>query len=80
VTSEQVRTWLLAYLAGTEDALIDCVLHQDDWRHLSAQTEHYAAMAETPGPKAVTQAQEFALSALIECHEGPHLATCPDAR
>lgn len=81
MTRTAVRTWLLDYAwFGTPDqreAEVDCILAQGQWEHLDAVTEKYAGQAEEPGPAAVTEAQGFVLSALYECHDGPHQATCP---
>jgi hypothetical protein len=83
LTKDETRAWLLDYAwSGTAEEkarTVECILAQSAWEHVDAATERYAGMAETPGPAAVTEAEGFALSALYECHEGPHLPTCPDA-
>jgi hypothetical protein len=76
------REWLLAnYLVPDREAeaFLDCVEAQGGFDYLDAQAERYAGMAWEPGPAAVDEGYAFALTALVECHEGPHLATCPDA-
>lgn len=83
LTKDQVRDWLLAYawLGTAEEKAreVECILSQPaaDGDLIDAVTEKYAGMAEVPGPAAVSDAESFALSALYECHEGPHLPTCP---
>lgn len=83
MTKNQVRAWLLDYAwSGSSEqqaAEVDCIMAQGAWQHLDAMTEHYAGQAEVPGPAAVSEAAGFALSALYECHDGPHQATCPQA-
>jgi hypothetical protein len=75
---EQVRAWLLAYAwIGTPEeraAEVECILAQDGWQHLDAVTEHYRGMAADDAQ--ISEAAGFALSALYECHDGPHLPTC----
>lgn len=81
MTKDEIRAWLLnyAWVGTAEQQTAECIMAQDGWRHLSAQTEHFAGMAESPGPEAYAEAHEFALSGLYECHDAPHLPTCPDA-
>ena len=81
MTKAKVRAWLLdyAWLGDADDKAreVECILAQGEWRHLGAQADRYAGMAEEPGPAAYDEATEFALSALYECHDDPHLPTCP---
>lgn len=77
-----VKAWLLDYAwCGTPDEQrreVDCIMAQDEWRHLSAVAEKFKGMAENPGdPKQMDEAEFMAISALYECHDGPHLDTCP---
>lgn len=82
-TREAVRAWLLdyAWLGNAEEqaAEVECILAQDEWQHLSGRVDHL--MGQRSGENTVEQdhdtAVEFALSALYECHTGPHLPTCP---
>jgi hypothetical protein len=77
-----VRAWLIRY-AWADDTLeakqarVACIMAQDDWRYIDALADKYAGQAEVPGPEAFSEAEGFALSALYECHDGPHLETCP---
>lgn len=83
MTKDQVREWLLTqYLRRTPEteAEVECILAQDDWKFVDARAEKFAGQAFEPGPQAVSEATGFALSALYECHDGPHLPTCPSAR
>ena len=81
-TCEQVRQWLLAYAwAETtpeeKTAVVECILSQDDWKFVDAVADKFAGAQAEPGPAAFSEGTEFALSALYECHVGPHLPSCP---
>jgi hypothetical protein len=80
MTKEQIRDWLLKYAwSGTPEAQAEevaCIMAQDDWKYIDAQTEKLAGQAWDDAMAA--EAEGYALSALYECHGGPHLATCPD--
>jgi len=84
-TREAVRHWLLGY-AWAEDtpeekaAAVDCIMAQGKWQHIDALADKFAGAQEEPGLEAFNQGCGFALSALYECHGGPHLETCPDRR
>ena len=79
-----VRTWLLKY-AWNEDSddakrrVVECIMAQDGWRFIDAIADKFAGAQEEPGPAAYNEGTVFALSALYECHDAPHLATCPMA-
>lgn len=81
---EAVRAWLLDYAwMGSDDEkerTVDCIMAQDGWEFISAVADKYAGAQEETGPKAFADGEGFALSALYECHDGPHLPTCPAAR
>lgn len=81
-TAESIRKWLLTYAwAGTPDeraAEIDCIMAQDGWKHLAARVERIRGQAWDA--EQATEAEEFELSALYECHDAPHLPTCPNYR
>lgn len=83
-TENEIRDWLTAYAwMGTDDdkkRTVDCIMAQDDWKYIDGVTERYASMAEDPGPQASMDAHGFALSALYECHDGPHADSCPERR
>ena len=76
-----IKAWLMEYAwlgdADERRREVECIMSQGDWQYIDAMSEKYAAMAEEPGPAAVSEATGFALSALYECHDGPHLETCP---
>lgn len=83
-TAESVRGWLIGYAWAEEseadkEAVADCIMAQDDWRHIAAVADAFASAQEQPGPKAMAEGTAFALSALYECHDGPHQPTCPNA-
>ncbi len=78
---ERVRRFLSGYawLGSPEDraAAVDCIMAQDGWRYIAERADQYAGAQFEPGPEAYDRGEEFALSALYECHDGPHQATCP---
>lgn len=81
-TRDAVRTWLLAYAWSettqeAKEAVVDCIMAQDGWEFIDAVADKYSGAQWEPGPAAFAEGQEFALSALYECHSPPHLPTCP---
>lgn len=85
-TRDAIRAWLLDYAwseshtAEQKAANVDCILAQGDWQWIATRAEQLAGQAFEPGPEAFNEAYGFALSALYECHDGPHTDTCPDRR
>jgi hypothetical protein len=83
MTKDQVKAWLLAYAwmgDGKDAARVDCIMSQDGWKYIDAVADQFAGAQETGGgPAEMAEGTEFALSALYECHDGPHLATCPES-
>jgi hypothetical protein len=85
LTKKQVRAWLIKY-AWAEDSddarerVVDCILAQDSWEYTDAVADRFAGAQWEPGPEAFDEGTGFALSALYECHDEPHLATCPNHR
>jgi hypothetical protein len=81
-TREQVRNWLLKYSwlgpKERDERIVDCIMSQDGWKSIDAVADKYAGAQNEPGPAAFAEGTEFSLSALYECHDGPHLDTCPD--
>lgn len=79
-----VRAWLLKYAwlgdADYQRREVDCIMSQDDWKYVDARMEQLRAQASGEEADLETEVSDFALSALYECHDGPHLATCPHAR
>ena len=77
-----VRAWLIRY-AWADDTMdakerrVACIMAQDEWRFIDAMADKFAGAQFEPGPEAFSEGQGFALSALYECHDGPHLETCP---
>lgn len=83
-TKAAARKWLLDYAwLGTpaEQAReVECVLAQGGWKYTEDVADQYAGAQETGGgPEEFTEGMGFALSALYECHDEPHLPTCPRA-
>jgi hypothetical protein len=80
-----VREFLLAY-AWAEDsqvaktAVVECIMAQGRWRHVTALADEYAGAQFEQGPEAFADGIGFALTALYECHDGPHQPDCPSAR
>lgn len=79
---QAIQEWLVKY-AWAQDtpeakqAVADCIMAQDEWKYIDARADQYAGAQFEPGPAAFLEGQEFALSALYECHTGPHRPTCP---
>lgn len=79
-TSESaIREWLLKYMKpGAESkAEVDCIMSQDGWMYIDALADKFAGSQFQQGPEAFSEGVEFALSALVECHGGPHTGACP---
>jgi hypothetical protein len=82
-TSESaIRAWLLGYVwMETSDAekraKVDCIMAQDSWMHIDALADKFAGSQWQQGPEAFSEGVQFALSALYECHDGPHRDDCP---
>lgn len=76
-----IRDWLLKYAwFGTEQERareVECIMKQRDWEHIAAIADKYAGAQEESGPSAFSEGIEFALSSLYECHDEPHISTCP---
>lgn len=82
----QVRSWLLTYAwLGTpaeQEREVDCILAQGEWKSVDVRADHRAEIVAESGEepdysKTLNEAYGMELSALYECHDGPHLATCP---
>jgi hypothetical protein len=84
VTKDEIKQWLLNYAWVGDDAdanekVVDCIMSQDDWKHTDVWIDRYSdAQFGDEEPEVVKKrATEFALSSLYECHDAPHLETCP---
>lgn len=53
---------------------------QEGHKYVDEVAEQFAGAQFEPGPEASAAGHEFALSALYECHDEPHLPTCPRKR
>ena len=84
MTEDQIRAWLLKYAwLGDEESKareVECIMSQGGWKYIDAVADKFAGAQEEPGPKALSEGTEFALSALYECHSASHLKTCPGFR
>lgn len=83
LTEDAIREWLLEYAwLGTpkeQEREVDCIMAQQDTVSVvDALTEKYSGMANDD--RQALEAQGFALSGLYECHDEPHLSTCPRNR
>lgn len=80
-TESTIRDWLIGYAwLGTweeQKREVDCIMSQDGWRYLDARIEHVKGQASGEETDLDTEANEYVLSALYECHDEPHLPTCP---
>lgn len=78
---EAVKAWLLDYAwLGTPEeqaAEVECILAQGEWDLIETQADRFAGAQAEPGPEAYAEGIGFALSALYECHDGPHTDGCP---
>jgi hypothetical protein len=83
MTREKIQAWLRDYAwLGTpeeQEREVTCIMAQDDWKHLEARKEQLRGQASGEETNLEEQVDEFALSALYECHDGPHMDTCPRA-
>jgi len=82
MTKAKVRAWLLAYAwldtPAEQAAEVACILAQGDWKYLDAKADRRAGASETGGgPQEFEDAYGMELSSLYECHDEPHLPTCP---
>lgn len=76
-----VETWLLTYYK--EDYVrpyLPCIKEQGDWQYVASHADQFAGAQPGDGEDAFSEGMEFAISALLECHDGPHIASCPDSR
>lgn len=80
---QAIKAWLIAYAwlgdADYQRREVDCIMSQDDWKFIDAMTEHYKSQASGEEVDLHAEASGFALSGLYECHDVPHLPTCPHA-
>lgn len=80
MTREEITAWLTRYAwLGTEEEQareVECIMSQDDWEYIDVTAERFNG-AQFGDGEHDGDGDEFALSALYECHDGPHLATCP---
>lgn len=78
---QQVRAWLTdyAWLGTPEERAgeVACIMARDGWRYVDVVADQFAGSQEQSGPDAFDEGVQYALSALYECHEGPHLLVCP---
>jgi hypothetical protein len=82
-TREQVREWLRKYAWAEnserdKDMVVECIMMQDRFRYLDVLADRYASAQWEPGPEAFAEGVEFEMSALYECHTGPHIPVCPN--
>jgi hypothetical protein len=80
---DEIRRWLVRYAwygdETTRAAEVDCIMAQDGWRYVDAKADQFAT-ANGGGRDAFSEGMNYALSALYECHDGPHLPACPAGR
>ena len=78
----EVHRWLMDYAwadnsEAEKRAHVNCIMAQGEWRHVSAVADAFAGAQFEPGPEAFREGLGYALSALYECHDGPHTSDCP---
>lgn len=82
MTKDEVKAWLHNYMdpndLGVPNSVVDCIMSQDDWQYVDVWAGRYmdAQFGDEDPEEVKKRAKEFALSALYECHDGPHLDTC----
>ena len=81
MTKDEIQAWLLNYVVPAEEQLrvVDCIMSQDGWKYLELHREQLRAQASGEETHLEEQIDGYVLSGLYECHDGPHLATCPRA-
>lgn len=81
MTKAEIRAWLLDYAwlgsADEQSREVECIMAQDGWQWLAERAEQYAGAQFDPGPAAIDEGTQWALSALYEAHDEPHAAGCP---
>lgn len=80
MTRNAIREWLFSnYLSDTDDnrRLVDCIFTQSEWRYIDARREQALSQWSGEGEPPIDEALGFAITALVECHDGPHTAACP---
>lgn len=82
LTKEQVEEMLLAYAwagdAESQKREVECIMAQNEWELIEVQADKYAGAQFEWHPGLMDEATGWAVSALYECHDGPHLKTCPN--
>lgn len=73
---EAVAAWLNTYYHNPP-GLMTCIRSQEDWKYVDIHAERFAGAQFEPGPQAMREGIDFAISALVECHDGPHDEACP---
>jgi hypothetical protein len=80
---EAIREWLLRYAwlgdAEYQRREVECIMSQDEWQYIDARIEKYKGQASGEEVDLDGEATGFALSGLYECHDAPHIPTCPHA-
>lgn len=84
MTKDQIRQFLLEYawLGTAEEQAreVECILAQEDVElFVEVKGEQYDG-AQDPDNRPEMDGEMFALTALYECHDGPHLPTCPRSK
>lgn len=91
---DAIRKWLFDYIWGGpqgvpvesveahKNAILDCIFSQNNWQYLDARVERLMGMrsGERSVEDDMNEALGLELSSLYECHDGPHLDTCPFRR
>jgi hypothetical protein len=83
ISREAVRRFLRTYAWAEKserdkDMVVECIMMQGAWQYLDARADRYAGAQWEPGPEAFDEGLGFEMSALYECHDGPHIAACPN--
>jgi hypothetical protein len=90
---DAIRKWLYDYIwqpssfetrsaMEYKNSILDCIFSQDNWQYLDARVERLMGMrsGENSVEDDMSEAIGLELSSLYECHDEPHLDTCPFKR
>lgn len=54
-----------------------CIRASEDWKYIEARADVYSGAQFESGPGTYREGLDFAVTALYECHGGPHIEPCP---
>jgi hypothetical protein len=69
--------WLPSESQRDKDMVVECIMMQGGYEFLDARADRFAGAQWEPGPEAFDEGVMFEMTALYECHDGPHIVACP---